>query len=116
MTPATLIARLDAAIAGYGQSVTLKKTASDNATGGQTVVAQVTCPAKFRTFVPQDLADGGVMDIQVIISPTALGTFGVPSRDDLIVIGGDPDDSRIEQIAPLYYGGQLVRINLLCRG
>lgn len=114
MTPATLIARLDAAIAGYGQSVTLKRTS--DATGGQTVVAQVTCPAKFRTFGPQDLADGGVQDIQIIISPTGLGSFGLPKRDDLIVIGDDPDNSRIEQIAPLYYGGQLVRINLLCRG
>jgi hypothetical protein len=114
MTPATLIGRLDAAIAGYGQSVTLQRTAVDNTTGGVTVAAEVTCPAKFRTFGPQDLAAGEVQDISVIISPTALGTFGMPSRDDRIVLDGNP--SNIEQIAPLYYGGQLVRLNLLCRG
>ena len=114
MTPATLIARLDAAIGGYGQSVTLQRTTVDGTTGGVTVVAEVACPAKFRTFGPQDLAAGEVQDISVVISPTALGTFGVPSRDDRIVIDGDP--SNIEQIAPLYYGGQLVRVNLLCRG
>jgi hypothetical protein len=114
MTPRTIIAELDRAIAGYGQSVTLQRTAVDNTTGGVTVAAEVTCPAKFRTFGPQDLAAGEVQDISVVISPTALGTFGLPSRDDRILLAGNP--SNIEQIAPLYYGGQLVRLNLLCRG
>ena len=71
MTPATLISRLDAAIVGYGQSVTLQRTAVDGATGGVTVAAEVTCPAKFRTFGPQDLGAGEVQDISVVISPTA---------------------------------------------
>jgi hypothetical protein len=44
-----------------------------------------------------------------------LGNFGIPRRDDHIIIGsGNP--SNIEQIAPLYYGGLLCRVNLLCRG
>jgi hypothetical protein len=67
-----------------------------------------------RNFGPQDLAAGEVQDIRVVLSPTPLSTFGLPSRDDRIVIDGNP--SNIEQIAPLYYGGQLVRVNLLCRG
>jgi hypothetical protein len=114
MTPRTIIGRLDKAIAGYGQTVTLQRTSVDGATGGITVAAEVTCPAKFRTYGPQDIEAGGIQDISVVISPTGLGTFGIPSRDDRIVLGGDP--SNIEQIAPLYYGGQLVRVNLLCRG
>lgn len=113
MTPATLIGRLDAAIAGYGQSVTLQRTTED-AEGATTVATEVTCPAKFRAFGPQDLeATVQVQDIQVVVSPTGLGSF-VPTRDDRIVIAGNP--SNIVQIAPLYYGGVLVRMNLLCRG
>jgi hypothetical protein len=113
MTPATLIARLDAAIAGYGQAVTLQRTVVD-AAGDVSVADSVTCPAAVRNFGPQDLEAGEVQDIRVVLSPTSLGAFGVPGRDDRILIEGNP--SNITQIAPLSYGGQLVRVNLLCRG
>jgi len=49
-----------------------------------------------------------------VLSPTGLGTFGIPSRDDILVIDGNP--SNIQEIAPLSYGGMLCRVNLLCRG
>ena len=114
MTPQTIIARLDAAIAQYGQTVTLQHTAVDPATGGVTVADEVTCAAAVRAFGPQDLEAGEVTEIKVVISPTALGSFGLPSRDDRIIIDGNP--SNITQIAPLAFGGQLVRLNLLCRG
>lgn len=114
MTPQTLISRLDAAIAGYGQSVTLQRTAVDPATGTISVTDTVDCPAAVRTSAPQALEGGEVVDIRVIVSPTGLGNFGLPSRDDRIVINGNP--SNIETIGPLYYGGQLCRVNLLCRG
>ena len=114
MTPQTIIARTDAAIAGYGQTVTLQRTAVDPATGGITVAEEVTCPAAVRNFGPQDLEAGEVQEIRVVVSPTGLGSFGLPSRDDRILIDGDP--ANITQIAPLSYGGQLVRVNLLCRG
>lgn len=114
MTPETLIARLDAAIAGYGQSVTLQRTAVDATTGGISVAEEVMCPAAVRNFGPQDLEAGEVQDIRVVLSPTGLGAFGIPSRDDRIMIDGDP--ANITQIAPLSYGGQVVRVNLLCRG
>jgi len=113
MTPQVLIARLDAAIAGYGQTVVLQRTAVD-AAGDVTVAEQVECPAAVRNFGPQDLEAGEVTEIKVVLSPTGLGSFGLPSRDDRIVIEGNP--SNITQIAPLSYGGQLVRVNLLCRG
>ena len=108
-----MITRLDAQLAGYGQTVTIQHTAIDPTSGAVTVSDEVTCPAKVRRYAPQDLAAGEVTDIQVIVSPTGLGAF-VPSRDDRILIYANP--SNIEQIGPLYYGGQLVRVNMLCRG
>jgi len=114
MNPSTIIARTDAAIAGYGQSVTLQRTAIDGATGGVSVTDEITCAAAVRNFIPQDLEAGEVQDIRVVLSPTGLGAYGVPSRDDRILIDGNP--SNITQIAPLYYGGTLCRVNLLCRG
>jgi hypothetical protein len=114
MTPGYMISRLDAAIAGYGQSVTLQRTDVDATTGAITVAEEVTCPATVRIYAPQDLAAGEIQDIRVILSPTGLGAFGIPSKDDRILIDSNP--SNIEQIGPLYYGGQLVRVNLLCRG
>jgi hypothetical protein len=114
MTPWTAISSLDRALAATGESVTLQRTAIDSSTGALTVSEEVTCPAQIRAYAPQDLAAGEVQDIRVILSPSGLGTFGVPGKDDRIVINGNP--SNIEQIGPIYYGGQLVRINLLCRG
>lgn len=113
MNSATAIASLDRALAGYGQEVVLQHTAVD-AAGDVSVTDSVQCPAKVRQFGPQDLEAGGVVEIQVIVSPTGLGAFGLPSRDDRIMIAGNP--SNIVQVAPLYYGGELVRVNLLCRG
>jgi hypothetical protein len=114
MTPQNIIARLDAALSHTGESVTLQHTAVDSATGGVSVTGEVTCPAQIRSYAPQDLEAGDVQDIRVILSPNGLGAFGIPSRDDRILINSNP--SNIEQIGPLYYGGQLVRVNLLCRG
>lgn len=115
MTPATIISRTDAAIAIYGQLVTLQRTAVDAGTGAVTVSEEITCPAAIRIFGPQDLeAAGDVQDIRVVLSPTGLASFGVPSRDDRILIDGDP--ANIVQINPMYFGGTLVRVNLLARG
>jgi len=111
MKASTCIAELDAAIAGYGQSVTLQRTAVD-AEGAETVAQEVTCAAKIRQYGPQDL-EAAVTDIQVILSPTGLGGF-MPQKDDRVLIAGNP--SNVAQVAPLYYGGVLVRLNLLCRG
>jgi len=111
MKAATCIAALDRALAGYGQSVTLQRTAVD-AEGAETVAQEVTCAAKVRTFGPQDV-EAAVQDIQVILSPSGLGGF-MPQKDDRVVIAGNP--SNVAQVAPLYYGGMLVRLNLLCRG
>jgi hypothetical protein len=83
-------------------------------TGATTVSDELTSPAQVRAYAPQDLAAGEVQDIRVVVSPTGLGSFGIPDRDDRILIHGNP--SNIEQVGPIYYGGKLVRLNLLCRG
>jgi len=114
VTPQTLISRLDAAIAGYGQTVTLQRTAVDPVTGANTISEQVEAPAAVRNFGPQSLEAGESQEIRVVLSPTGLGSFGVPSRDDIILIDGSP--ANITEIAPLSYGGALCRVNLLCRG
>lgn len=114
MTPQTLIARLDKAIAGFGQSITLERTAVDTATGAITVTEQIEAPAFVRSTAPQDLLSAATPAIRVTLSPTGLGSFGVPGRDDRITIDGNP--SNVEEVGPLYYGGQLVRVNLLARG
>jgi hypothetical protein len=113
MTPQTIISRLDNAISGYGQTVTLQRTSEDTATGAITVTESIVCPAAVRISAPQDLL-GDVVDIRVVVSPSGLGSFGIPRRDDRILINGNP--SNIEQIGPLYYGGMLCRVNMLCRG
>lgn len=113
MSPATIIARTDAAIAGYGQTVTLQRTAVDPATGSITVAAEVTCPAAVRPYGPQDLEAGEVVDIRVVVSPTGLGSFE-PKRDDRIIINADP--TNIVQVERLFYGNTLCRVNMLCRG
>jgi hypothetical protein len=110
----TVIARLDAALAGYGQTVTLQRTSVDTATGAVTVTDSIDCPAAVRPTGPQDLEAGDVVPITIIVSPTGLGGFGVPSRDDRLLVNGDP--TNIMQVAPLYYGGALVRVNLTARG
>ena len=114
MTPQTMVTRLDAAIAGYAQTVTLQRTAVDPATGAITVTDSQDAPAAVRSYGPQDLEAGEVIDIRLILSPTGIGAFGLPSRDDRVIIDSDP--ANIVQVAPLYYGGRLVRLNLLCRG
>jgi hypothetical protein len=117
VTPQTLISRLDAAIAGYGQTVTLRRIAVDETTGGTSVEAEVTCPAAVRNFGPQSLEAGESQEIRVVLSPTGLGAFGppnLPKRDDIILIDGNP--ANVVEIAPLSYGGALCRVNLLCRG
>ena len=114
MTSEMMIARLDAALAQTGQTVTLQRTSVDSASGAVTTGETLVCPAMVRASGPQDLEAGEVLSIRIIVSPTGLGSWGIPSRDDRIVIDGD--ESNLEQIVPIYWEGRLVRVNLLARG
>jgi hypothetical protein len=114
LTAAELISRLDNAITHYGQTVTLQRTNVDPASGAVAVTDSIDCPAAVRPSGPQDLEAGEVVPIRIVVSPTGLGDFGLPNRDDRLLIDGNP--TNIQQVAPLYFAGQLVRVNLLCRG
>ncbi len=108
------IARLDAAIAREGQTVTLRRLATDFE-GAEAVEVEVEIPAHVIDSAPQDLVSGDdVADIQVVLSATGIAEFGLPVRDDQIEIHGNP--CSIQRIGTRYYGSQLVRVNLLCRG
>jgi hypothetical protein len=123
-TASRKIARLDRSIARAGETVTLQRTAVDGSTGGVTVALELSAvPAHVRASQPQDLIDPDAKEMRVVLSPTqllatTLGSpavaFGIPARDDKVLIQGDP--SNVQQVDPIYYGGSLVRINLLCRG
>lgn len=123
-TAATKIARLDRSIARRGETVTFQRTVTDGATGAVMVALQLTdCPARVRASEPQDLIDPDVKENEVTISSThilaaTIGSpavaFGVPERDDKVLIDGDP--SNIQEVKTIKYGGALVRVNLLCRG
>lgn len=123
-TAATKIARLDRSIARTGETVTLRRLSADGSTGATSTVRELAdCPAHVRASAPQDLVEPGVTEHRVILSATHLlaanigsppVAFGIPRRDDRIIIQGE--DANIQEIAPIYYGGALVRVNLTCRG
>lgn len=123
-TAARKIKRLDDSIARTGETVTLQRTVVDAATGGVTVALELAdVPAHVRASKPQDLIDPDATEMLVVLSPTqllaaTLGSpavaFGIPARDDKVLIQGDP--SNAQEVAPIYYGGALVRVNLRCRG
>ena len=62
-----MIARLDAAVAQYGQSVTLQHTAVDPATGGITVADEVTCAAAVRAFGPTAVCCNVTLDRKSVV-------------------------------------------------
>lgn len=123
-TAARKIARLDRSIARTGETVTLQRTAVDGSTGAVTVALSLPdVPTHVRANAPQDLVDPDVKEMRVILSATHLlaetigspaVAFGIPERDDKVLIQGDP--SNVQEVVPIYYGGALVRVNLLCRG
>lgn len=126
-TAAAKIARLDRSIARTGQSVTLQRTGVDGS-GVVVVTEQIDCPAHVRASEPQDIMGGDdVTEVKIILSATGLAqtsgspavAFGLPHVDDIALIQRDPLDIRptnVKQIKQIYYGGQLVRVELLCRG
>lgn len=106
-TPAGMIARLDAAIARRGQTVTLRKT--------NTAVGQVTVGGHVRNFKPDEIV--GIIqqgDTNVIVSPTGLETFGVPPINGFVVIDGVP--RRIVGVTPMKSANTLVRIEIQVSG
>lgn len=113
MSAALHLGRLDRSIARAGDTVTLQRLASDG-DGTTSVALSATCPAFVRAAAPTDLVEPGSRDSRVVLSATSLTDFGVPQRDDRALINGDP--AAIVEVEPIYRAGELVRVNLLCRG
>lgn len=117
------IADLDLELAEVGQTVTLQRMTTDN-DGAQTPFP-VACLAVVKLKEPSDLAQaaGDAPDTEVILSPTPLmkanwpgvGLPPLPRRDDQVIdVRGFK--MNVEAVMPYDVGGQIVRIELRCRG
>jgi len=123
MNPASVLAALDRALAGNGETVTLRRLTGD-------IAFDVECRAIVRGEVPDEARGDQVQDdSRVIISaseiiaaqwpgprPESSDTrdWRVPVRDDQIRIAGRW--RYIEEAMPIYLRGELVRITLKVRG
>jgi hypothetical protein len=111
VTPQQAIAKLDRAIARYGQTVTLRRGTATAPTATATVKAHV------RGFKPDELI-GGIdqNDSKVILSPSGLTGWpgDAPIKGDWITIG-----ERVRSIVaaePVKMNDVLVRIELQVKG
>ncbi|ODT22222.1 MAG: hypothetical protein ABS35_15335 [Kaistia sp. SCN 65-12] len=107
MTPAEMIADLDAALLVAGSTVQLRKTNS--------AVGQVTARARVRFYKPDEIV--GIIqqgDSKVVLSPTGLDAFGVPPQNGFVLVDGSP--RRIILPNPIKIQDTLVRIELQVRG
>jgi len=107
VTPAQMIADLDAALAEVGETVLLRKT--------NTHVGQASVKARMRFYKPDELT--GILqqgDSKVVVSPTGLESFGVPPQNGFVVAGGVP--RRIISVTPIRVADVLVRIEMQVRG
>lgn len=114
---------LDNALSRVGQTVTLQRMTTDNE--GAQMANSVTCLAAVKLREPSDIVGvtGDAPDTEVILSPTSLATASwpgpglppLPRRDDkLIDVRGVV--MNVEAVMPFDIGGQIVRIELRCRG
>ncbi len=111
MTPQQAIAKLDRAVAKFGQTVTLRR-GKDTAP-----LAIATVKAHVRGFKPDELI-GGIdqNDSKVILSPSGLTNWpgGAPIKGDWVTI-----DGRVRSIVaaePIKMNDVLVRIELQVKG
>lgn len=122
-TSGSKIARLERSIARAGGSIVLERLVVDMTTGAESVLMSITVPAWIRSSDPQDLLVSDVRDIRIVVSPTLLleasigsppVAFGLPKRDDRAIVEGI--STNLQDVMPISWGGQIVRINLLARG
>lgn len=107
MTPAEMIADLDAALLEAGSTIQLRKT--------NTAVGQISVRARVRFYKPDEIV--GIIqqgDSKVVLSPTGLEVFGVPPQNGFVVVDGAP--RRIIAPNPIRIQDTLVRIELQVRG
>lgn len=122
---------LDSALAEAGENIRLQRlTLGPN---GAQIPFEVTCRASVRQYQPSELAGGIIQgDSLVILSPTEIikaqwpgGTPQSSDADKRVPRGGAGQGDKviiqgrarnIEAAAPYYLAGELVRIELQCRG
>lgn len=105
MTPNEAIAMLDRQIAAHGQTITLKRGSA----------AEHGCKAFVRGYKPEAIAGLITLaDRQVVVSPTGLGTFGVPAGGDRFATNGRQGTVQAD-VNPIYIDDVLVRVEMRVR-
>lgn len=103
-SPAGMIARLDAAIARRGQTISLRR--------GMTIR---TCKAVVRGYEIEKIVGLITLaDRKVIVSPTGLADFGLPHGGDDFATNGRPGKIQ-DDIDPIYVDDVLVRVEMRVR-
>jgi hypothetical protein len=113
VTPAQMIADLDAALARRGEDVTVRRYTAPS--GTPRPKTDIATRATVRAVKPEELA--GEIDqtaSKVVLSPTGLGALLPLRKGDKIVIQGD--ERHVELPKPIVVGGTLVRIELMVTG
>lgn len=103
MTPNEAIDALDRQIAAHGQSVSFKRSTS-----------RLDARGFVREFKPEQLV--GLItqqDRKVILSPSVLGTYGVPKAQDDVNIAGQI--GKVQSVGMTHLNDVLVRLEIRVR-
>lgn len=113
MTPAEMIADLDAALARRGEEIVVRRYTAT--TGTPRPKIDITVRAAVRPVKPEELV-GGIDQTfsKVVLSPTGLSALLPLRKGDKVVIQGR--ERNIEFPKPIVDGDKLVRINLTVAG
>lgn len=112
-TPSGMIARLDAALARRGETVTVRRYTAP--TGTPRPKTDIASRASVRAVKPEELA-GEINQTasKVVLSPTGLGALLPLKKGDKIVIQGK--ERNIELPKPIFVADVLVRIDVMVTG
>lgn len=113
MTPAQMIADLDAALARRGEDVIVRRYTAPS--GDPRPKTDIAVRASVRAVKAEELA--GEIDqkaLKVVLSPTGLAALLPLKKGDKIVVQGK--DRHVELPKPIFVGGTLVRIDLMVTG
>jgi hypothetical protein len=113
VTPAQIIADLDAALARRGEIVTVRRYTAP--TGDPRPKTDIASRASVRAVKPEELA--GEIDqtgSKIVLSPTGIGSLLPLRKGDKIVVQGR--ERNIELPKPIFVDGTLVRIDVMVMG
>lgn len=113
MTPAQIIADLDAALARRGEDVTVRRYTAPS--GDPRPKTDIEARASVRAVKPEELV--GEIDqtsSKVVLSPTGLSALLPLRKGDKIVVQGK--ERNVELPKPIFVDGTLVRIDVMVTG